>query len=160
MDDPLQRLDPRAVGYWRISGLPAGLIAGGLLSAPAVAIAAAADLAPAGLAATGLVVVLVYTFFRVGVAPPIWWRVWRYRVTEDQLFIQRGLFVVRRTLIPLVRVQNVDTVQGPIARRFGLSEVAVSTAANTTTIPALADDVAEDLRDRIAELARLARDDD
>ena len=110
-------------------------------------------------AAVTAVVVVAVTFSRVVVAPPIRWRIWRYRVTENHLFLQRGLFVVRRTLIPLVRVQNVDTIQGPLARRFGLSEVVVATAASTTTIPALSDPVAEALRDRIADLARVARDD-
>jgi membrane protein YdbS with pleckstrin-like domain len=160
LNDPLERLDPRAVGYWRVSGVIPGLMIGGFLSAPAIMILGVLEVPPAVLFGVGLAVALSAVFIRVVVAPPIWWRVWRYRVSADQLFLQRGLFVVRRTLIPLVRVQNVDTIQGPIARRFGLSEVAVSTAANTITIPALADEVAEELRDRIAELARLARDDD
>jgi uncharacterized protein len=156
--DPLERLDPRAVGYWRVSGLPASVIAGSLLASPVVVLALAADLDRPVAAAIGVSAIALYMLLRVGIAPAIWWRVWRYRLTDEQLFIQRGLFVRRQTLIPLVRVQNVDTAQGPIARRFGLSEVAVSTAANTMTIPALSDDVAEELRDRIADLARIARD--
>ena len=160
MDDELQRLDPRAVGYWRVSGLLPGLFLGGLLAAVPTMVVAALDPGPAVVAGLAAGIVVLVLFIRVVVAPPIWWRIWRYRVTDDQLFLQRGLFVVRRTLIPLIRVQNVDTIQGPIARHFGLSEVVVATAANTTTIPALAAPDAEELRDTIAELARLARDDD
>ena len=160
MDDDLQRLDPRAVGYWRIAGILPGIILGSLLAAPVVfGLSAVGD--SMGLqVGTAAAIATITLFVRVVIAPPIRWRIWAYRVTDDQLFIQRGFLVIRRTLIPLARVQNVDTAQGPIARRFGLSEVSVATAAGTMTIPALADDVAEALRDRIAELARLARDDD
>ena len=160
MEQPLHRLDPRAVRYWRLAGVLPGLILGAMLAGPAVGLARALEVDLPGLVGIGVAVAATTFAIRVGLAPPLWWRVFGYRVTDEQLFVQRGLFVIRRTLIPLVRVQNVDTVQGPIARRFGLSEVAISTAANTTTIPALADDIAEALRDRIAELARLARDDD
>lgn len=160
MTDELQRLDPRAVGYWRVSGLPATVFGGAFFATPGVFLGLAMNLGGPTTAAIAATIALAFGVFRVGIAPTFWWRIWRYRVTDEHLFLQRGFFVVRRTLIPLVRVQNVDTIQGPIARRFGLSEVAVSTAANTLTIPALADDVAESLRDRIAELARIARDED
>ena len=49
--------------------------------------------------------------------------------------------------------------QGPILRAFGLSSVTVATAAGEHEIPGLALDVAEQLRDRAAELARLAQED-
>ena len=55
--------------------------------------------------------------------------------------------------------QNTDTRQGPILRAFGLSSVTVATAAGEHEIPGLALDVAEQLRDRAAELARLAQED-
>ena len=42
---------------------------------------------------------------------------------------------------------------------FGLASVTVATAAGEHEIPGLAFDVAEQLRDRAAELARLARED-
>ena len=95
---------------------------------------------------------------RIAVIPPIRYRLWRYQLREDQLFLQRGFLVIRRTLIPLIRVQNVDTVQGPIARRFGLWSVVVFTAANAQSIPALSKSQADTLRESIAELARRARD--
>ena len=42
---------------------------------------------------------------------------------------------------------------------FGLASVTVATAAGEHEIPGLAFDVAEQLRDRAAELARLAQED-
>lgn len=61
--------------------------------------------------------------------------------------------------MPFIRVQNTDTRQGPILRAFGLASVTVSTAANNHVIVGLDVQVADQLRDRAAELARLARED-
>ena len=49
--------------------------------------------------------------------------------------------------------------QGPILRAFGLSSVTVATAAGEHEIPGLGIEEADVLRDRAAELARLARED-
>jgi Uncharacterized conserved protein len=59
----------------------------------------------------------------------------------------------------MVRVQHVDTEQGPLLRHFGLSTVSISTAAGTHKIPALSDNVASSLRDAISELARVVDED-
>jgi len=58
--------------------------------------------------------------------------------------------------VPMLRVQHVDTTQGPLDQALGLATVVVHTAAGTTTIPALTEGDAGRLRDRIAALARTA----
>ncbi len=101
-----------------------------------------------------LVLVVVW----LGPVPEIRYRRWRWEVTEVEVRLQHGLFIIERTVIPMVRIQHVDTSQGPIMRAFGLSEVKVSTAAGSHSIPALADEDAAMLRDRIAVLARVTDD--
>lgn len=93
------------------------------------------------------------------VLPPIRHRRWRYEVSEDYLDIARGIFWRKRFIIPFIRVQNTDTRQGPILRAFKLSSVTVSTAAGEHSIPGLSREIAEDLRDKTAELARIAQED-
>ncbi|MGI2328891.1 PH domain-containing protein [Planococcus sp. YIM B11945] len=98
-------------------------------------------------------VLLVYLF------PKIRWERWRYEVREQEIELQHGLFIVKRTLVPMVRVQHVDTEQGPILRKYDLAEISISTAATTHTIPALMTAEADELRGRISVLARVAEDD-
>jgi membrane protein YdbS with pleckstrin-like domain len=98
-------------------------------------------------------VLLVYLF------PKIRWQRWRYEVREQEIELQHGLFIVKRTLVPMVRVQHVDTEQGPILRKYDLAEISISTAATTHTIPALMTAEADELRGRISVLARVAEDD-
>jgi uncharacterized protein len=90
-----------------------------------------------------------------GVALPILrWRRWRYEVRDEEIDLLRGALVVRRTLIPMTRVQHVDTQRTVVSDLFGLRSVTVHTAAGSHTIPALHPDEAAAIRDRIALLAR------
>ena len=96
--------------------------------------------------------VLALAVLSVGVTPGLRWRRWRYEIRPDEVDLQRGIFWVARTLVPLARIQHVDTRQGPLQRRFGLATVVFYTAAGPNQIPELATPVAADVRDRIAEL--------
>ncbi len=97
--------------------------------------------------------------FWLVVLPPIRFARWRYELSDDYLDIAKGIIWRKRYVIPFIRVQNTDTRQGPVMRAFGLASVTVATAAGEHEIPGLAADVAEQLRDKAAELARLAQED-
>lgn len=98
--------------------------------------------------------VLALAVFVVGVAPGLRWRRWRYEIRLDEVDLQRGILWITRTLVPLARIQHVDTRQGPLQRRFGLSTVIFYTAAGPNQIPELSTPVAAQARDRIAALTR------
>lgn len=107
--------------------------------------------------AIALVVIVGLT--SIWLFPNIRWDHWRYEVREHEIEIQSGLFIVKRTLIPMVRVQHVDTSQGPILKKYDLSNISISTAATTHIIPMLVTNDADNLRSRISILARVAEDD-
>jgi membrane protein YdbS with pleckstrin-like domain len=86
--------------------------------------------------------------------PLLRWRTWRYEVRDEEIDLLRGALVVRRTLIPMTRVQHVDTERTPLSDLFGLRSVTVHTAAGSHAIPALRPGDAAAIRDRIALLAR------
>ena len=92
----------------------------------------------------------------VVVLPMLRYRRWRWDVRPDVIDIQHGTFTVRRTLVPLERVQHVDTRRGVLEQMLDLATVVVHTAAGSHTIPYLSDFDASELRDRIASLARSA----
>ncbi len=151
--EPAERLDPRAKVLWRITGALGALP---LLAAGAFASWASLRVLEVPLllgvvpflAALGLVVVLA------AVVPDLRWRRWRYEIREDEVDLQRGIVWVSRTLVPLARIQHVDTQSGPLQRRFGLATVVFFTAAGPNQIPELSAPVAAQVRDRIAELTR------
>ena len=71
--------------------------------------------------------------------PELRWRRWRWEVREHEIDLQRGILVVRRTLIPMARVQHVETERGVIGQALGLSTVEIHTAAGSHEIPLLRD---------------------
>ena len=151
--EPAERLDPRAKALWRITGI--------LNVSPLLAVAcfAAVALVRYGGASVFLAVlpaaaVVVLGFVVVGVAPGLRWRMWRYEIRPDEVDLQRGILWIERTLVPLARIQHVDTRQGPLQRRYGLSTVVFYTAAGPNQIPELSTPVATEVRDRIAVLTR------
>jgi membrane protein YdbS with pleckstrin-like domain len=91
--------------------------------------------------------------------PEIRWQHWFYQVDEHEIDLQSGIIIITRTLVPVKRVQHVDTRQGPILRSYGLADVTISTAATTHRIPALDEETADNVRDQISKYARLAKED-
>lgn len=100
----------------------------------------------------------VYGGLEVAVLPRLRWERWRYQVSMEEIYLQRGVWFIKRTLIPMTRIQHVDTAQGILMRFYGLAAVNASTAAGTHQIPALSEEAADELRDRIASLARVSND--
>ena len=153
--EPADRLDPRAKLLWRLTGA---------LQAVPILIAGAFGSytffwrveALFSLAVLPLLGALVLAVLLVFVLPPLLWRRWRYEIRPLEIDLQRGLVRMTRTLVPMARVQHVDTRRGPLQRRLGLSTVVFYTAAGPNEIPQLASETADEVRDRIAELTREA----
>ena len=154
---PSNQLDPRVKAVWRINDALWITVIGLFAAACVSPFAFILDFWPV-FAVVAICMVVAYIVWLV-VLPPIRYMRWRYEVSDDYLDIAKGIIWRKRYTIPFIRVQNTDTRQGPILRAFGLASVTVSTAAKEHVIPGLQFDAAEQLRDRAAELARLARED-
>lgn len=158
---PEQKLDPRIKNVWRINDAIWIVLAFACCFVP-FAIVTVVDPGEgwAGTVCVALIAALVVMLliFLV-ILPPIRYVRWRYELSDEYLDIAKGIIWRKRYIIPFIRVQNTDTRQGPILRAFKLASVTVSTAAGSHEIPGLDTQNAEALRDRAAELARLARED-
>jgi len=150
----MSQIDERALRVWRLSGW---------ISAAIYAIVVAALLVlslvfewPLWITALVAVVSCLGAYLEIGLVPRLRYKQWRYLVTEHEIALQHGIFIHRRTLIPMIRIQHVDSKQGPLMRAFGLATVTFSTAAGSHEIPALTEQNAEEVRRKIAQLARLS----
>jgi membrane protein YdbS with pleckstrin-like domain len=153
---PANRLDPRVKPMWRIQSAVVGVP----LFIISLAVAGGLTLFETSPLVIGIIplVTLVLVVLWIGPVPEVRFRRWRWEVNDLEVRLQHGLIIIERTVVPMVRIQHVDTSQGPIMRAFGLSEVRFTTAAGPHSIPALADADAAALRDRIATLARVTDD--
>lgn len=103
--------------------------------------------------------ILLFWFFSFLMLPHLIWKNWRYAVDDKEIELKHGVVVKTHTMIPLSRVQHVDTRQGPILRWYKLSTVTISTAATTHEIPSLDSVLADRVRKQISTYARLAEED-
>jgi membrane protein YdbS with pleckstrin-like domain len=166
---PTRKLDKRITRVWRLSALINVLVWSLLCIIPIVIAWAVVanesesdELALFGLGLTLVILVVlavVSLVVFVVVVPKIRWIQWSFEVYEEEIDIHKGIFWRKRIIIPLIRVQNVDTSQGPILRANGLASFTVATAAGAHAIPGLDVAEADALRDRVAVLARLAQED-
>ncbi|MBW3111300.1 MULTISPECIES: PH domain-containing protein [Bacillaceae] len=155
--EPQKRISPKALKVWRIYGVLESLVVA-LLAAGAIVLTYLFDW-PGWVTVIAGSVFILFTYVFVYLLPMIKWKRWRYEVREQEIELQRGIFIVKRTLVPMVRVQHVDTVQGPILKKYGLSTITISSAATVHEIPALNMEEADELRNSISQLARVAEDD-
>jgi membrane protein YdbS with pleckstrin-like domain len=125
-------------GVLTIAGIVVSMTAGGPWFVPPLALGAVAT----------------YTI------PALRWRRWRWDIGDEGIDIQHGTLAINRTLVPWIRVQHVDTRRDIFEQAFGLSTVVVHTAAGSHTIPLLPAPEADELRTRIAGLARTEEDED
>lgn len=142
--EPTRRLAPRARWAWR--GRQAGFWIA--LTIGAQILVNAIDVADwlGWLPLLGLVV-------GVTVVPELRWRRWRWDVGSDAIEIRHGTLTVRHTVVPILRVQHVDTTSTLIEQWLELATVEIHTAAGSHEIPLLTGYDAEEVRGRIAALA-------
>ncbi len=155
---PQERLDKRALKAWFFSGLLWGLA---LMIFPVAYLVLVNTLLdwPSIYGWIGAGVVIVFVIFSSIIIPVLRMYYWRYEIHEDEIDIQHGIIIIKRTLVPMIRVQHVDTEHGPVMRFFGLATLRISTAATDHRIPALSRDKAAELRGEISALARVSDED-
>ncbi|QIM19157.1 PH domain-containing protein [Leucobacter coleopterorum] len=82
-----------------------------------------------------------------------------YKLRKDDLLFRRGIMFERIVAVPYGRLQLVDVNRGPLLRTLGLSTLKFVTASIATgvNLPGLPAAEAEELRDRLVELAETRR---
>ncbi|MFE0643594.1 PH domain-containing protein [Streptomyces sp. NPDC058877] len=143
---PRNTVDQRAVAWWRSRLLVTA-------AAPvAVLLVLRAFLGPVGswlLFAAGATAVLGLAgaaFF------PAWWfRVHRWEVTDDAVYVRTGALLQEWRIAPMSRIQTVDTSRGPLEQLFRLATVTVTTASSkgAVRIAGLDHDLAAALAERL-----------
>jgi len=149
--EPAEHLSPLARLVWRAHW------AGASLGAFIVGRVLGEDL---GGAVDTLAWVLPLAALLIGtpLVPALRYRRWRWEVREHEIDLRRGVLTLQRTLIPMNRVQHVETTEGLLEQALRLATVQIHTAAGSHTIPLLRDHDALLVRERIAALARTEDD--
>jgi membrane protein YdbS with pleckstrin-like domain len=101
------------------------------------------------------IVVELLLLLNTFVYPKIEYKEWSYSILEDKIELFKGLFVKKRIIIPISRIQSVNIEQGPIYRKFGLASVKLTTAGSVHEIPALTNNEAENITERLKNIIEM-----
>ncbi|WP_208586968.1 PH domain-containing protein [Gracilibacillus suaedae] len=157
-EQPNERIATDAIKAWKLTAQLIAIIPL-LITIGAFVAAYYLEFLSFWIGAVLVVLTVLEWIISIVILPKLRWRRWRYQIYDQEIYIQHGILIVTRTVVPMIRVQHVDTQQGPILKKYGLSTLQISTAATTHEIPALLEEEAADLRDQISELARVEQDD-
>ncbi|MEE3850905.1 PH domain-containing protein [Gordonia sp. LSe1-13] len=128
--EPAHQVDPRAVTMWRLTPLLAGLP----ILAASVVVAALIPSPQRWIALGAAILTVMLTAFYVLVVPAWRYRFHRWEISDDAVYTQAGWFVRSRVIIPIARIQVVDTAAGPIEQLLNLATLTVTTASSAGTI--------------------------
>ncbi|MER2000203.1 MAG: PH domain-containing protein [Lysinibacillus sp.] len=104
----------------------------------------------------GLIIISVLgTVWTYLVSSPLFFKTFRYAITDDFLYIKSGVWTHSEVVVPMAKIQSIELKQGAIMRKYNVSAVHVSTMQGEHEIPYIEAAVAKKVRDDIAKLARL-----
>ena len=143
-------LAPEAVTVWRIKG---GLWTAGLtllvILYDVIELFSGGGFLPFGYLTAAIA--LLGTLLTIGI-PRLVYRHWSYALLDDELHARHGIFTRVYTIVPLHRIQHMDTSQDIIEREYKLAKLIVHTAGTRNSevvVPGLAQENAEQMRDRL-----------
>jgi len=148
------RLSPLVTRYWRwrafFSALPVFVMLVGL--------AIVVPWGPSWLRWTIVSVLMAVAAVAIVILAPIRYRVFWYAISPTEIDIQHGIIFIKRSVVPMHRVQTLRTERGPMADHYRMTNLKIKTAAGSVTISGLGRVEADELCDRISRLADVADD--
>ena len=107
----------------------------------------------------GILVCVAVCVVYLLVRPILYYRFYRYAITDDRIDVRQGVIIRTHTVVPIERLHQVEAVRGPINSIFGLSNVKVTTAGGVADIKFLEQAVAESIVDELnTVINRIIRD--
>lgn len=96
--------------------------------------------------------IIINVLLNVILYPRIRYNRYKYLITNEKIEVKEGLFFITRTIILIKKVQKIEINDGPIDRKFNLSNVNIFTAAGMTQIKFLDKNEAENITNQINSL--------
>ena len=92
------------------------------------------------------------------ILPPIRYRVFWYAISSTEIDIQNGIIFIKRSVVPMRRVQTLRSERGPMADHYRMTNLKIRTAAGSVSLSGLDRGEADELCERIGRLTDLADD--
>ncbi|MGO1419928.1 MAG: PH domain-containing protein [Staphylococcus equorum] len=97
----------------------------------------------------GIIIIVIQLLLGAILIPAYRYQIFRYKLGENEITVRNGLWFVSVINIPLFRIQNVDTHEGILMRKYKLASLTLSTAGGNTEIKLIDKDIAATLKYKI-----------
>lgn len=91
----------------------------------------------------------------VGLEPAWKYNNWSYGFNETYIRFQHGRLFMKQVVVPMAKIQFVETEQGPLLRSYRVHTVTIGTMGTPHKIPNLSDKDAHVLKAHIAKYAQI-----
>lgn len=153
--EPQQKISPKAVKMWRVSGAITYFI--GFLVLLVVLVLQRFynwNEWVSHITYALMIVWFISSIIEIIFLPVYRQRTWRYEVDAQYIQLKHGGVMFKsHYIIPMTKVQYVHSKQGPLSQKFKLSTISIGTMASEHEIPAIPEEESIELRERIAFLA-------
>lgn len=82
----------------------------------------------------GVSIALLYLIISVIFIPIYRYKIFKYNIDDNVVTVRNGLWFVSVMKVPLFRIQNVDTHEGILMRKYKLANLTLSTAGDNISI--------------------------
>ena len=110
---------------------------------------------------SGVLLGLLLIYLIVG--PIVFYNRYRYMINDERIDVRRGILIIRRSMVPIERVHQVEVTRGPINNMLGLANVDVTTAGGVARIEYLeleqAEEIAKHLNSLVNKIVKGMRND-
>lgn len=145
-----KKLNKRILISWRVTRFIGLLIVGTVLAVALFLLSRQSFLKEYmifGYIITGLI--CTYMLITIYLYPAIEYRQWGYIISDDRIEIRHGIFLIKITVIPIVRIQHITISQGPINRKLGISTINVHTASGVFGIEGISSEEASTMAEML-----------
>ncbi|NLO46667.1 MAG: PH domain-containing protein [Clostridiales bacterium] len=97
---------------------------------------------------TGLIIMSCAAAFSAAyvlIAPGIRYRRYKYLIASDRIEVIEGLVFIRRTIVPIDRIYQIDIKAGPLDNAVGVAKVMITTAGSFASLRFLEPEVADEI---------------
>ncbi|TLQ09027.1 hypothetical protein FEZ48_02435 [Marinilactibacillus psychrotolerans] len=138
IDMNIQKVDDKVIKFWQVKALIDSVITILVFSVILGAVYFFTDTTiPIWIFIIALIILLISSLFSIFLFPILKGKYFGYSFYEDRIIIKKGVWFRKQETIPMIRIQNIESNIGPIAKKFNLTSLRVTTASKSHKLPEL-----------------------
>ncbi len=92
-----------------------------------------------------IAVSIIFSIAYIAITPKIRFSRYKYLIEPNRIEIIEGLFFIKRTIVPIDRIYQIDVQKGPIDNAVGVAKVRITTAGSSAAFRFLEPETANEI---------------